>query len=102
VLRGKGGRLAYSVNSGTSAAAPVAAVQLALMNQRLDAAGRPRVGFASPFLYALPASAFRDIVVGDNSVPADPQSGSKPVTGFPATPGYDLVTGLGVLEPSAG
>lgn len=102
VTRTKAGRLKYTVNSGTSAATPLVAVQLALMNQRLAAAGQPRVGFASPFLYALPATAFRDITVGDNSVPADPQQGSKAVLGYDATPGYDLVTGLGVLEPSAG
>jgi subtilase family serine protease len=102
VLRDRNGKLTYSVNSGTSAATPVVAVQLALMNQRLAAAGQPRVGFASPFLYTLPESAFRDIVAGDNSVPTDPQSDSKPVKGFQATPGYDLVTGLGVLEPGAG
>lgn len=102
VVRAKNGALTYSVNSGTSAATPVVAVQLALMNQRLAAAGQPRVGFANPFFYTLPQSALRDIVSGDNSVPADPQQGSKAVEGFPATPGYDLVTGLGVLEPSAG
>jgi pseudomonalisin len=46
------------------------------------------LGFAGPKIYALPAAAFNDIVLGDN-VP------------FPDTPGWDYVTGRGTPDISA-
>jgi kumamolisin len=66
------------VIGGTSAVAPLWAALVALLNQRL---GKP-VGFASPLLYQVGESAFRDIVTGNNG-------------GYSAGRGWDACTGLG-------
>jgi len=72
---------------GTSAAAPLWAGSMALVNQYLRADGKARVGFANPTLYRLfnvqqPFPAFHDITDGDNLL-------------YSATTGYDLASGLG-------
>lgn len=72
---------------GTSQAAPIWAGSTALINQYLKGRGLHGVGFFNPALYALAAGKpanppFHDITVGGNMV-------------YPATPGYDLATGLG-------
>jgi kumamolisin len=72
---------------GTSLATPMWAAFTSLIDQYLRAHGKPPVGFFNPTLYGLangaPARApFHDITVGGNDF-------------FPATPGYDMVTGLG-------
>ncbi|KAJ7624611.1 family S53 protease [Roridomyces roridus] len=74
--------------SGTSAASPIFASIIALVNDRLIGAGRPVLGFLNPFLYS-PAgrAAFDDVVSGSN-----PGCGTD---GFSASPGWDPVTGLG-------
>jgi hypothetical protein len=77
---------------GTSAAAPLWAAFAALANEQAAIAGRPRVGFINPTLYAIgPRSDyltdFHDIITGDNT-----NNGSL---GFLAVPGYDLCTGWG-------
>jgi subtilase family serine protease len=68
---------------GTSAAAPAWAGLVAIANQGLATGGKgPLLGTqAQAQLYALPSSDFHDITGGFN--------------GYSATPGYDLVTGLG-------
>ena len=65
---------------GTSLSAPIFAGLWA----RVLAQKGTNVGFAAPLLYALPASDFHDITVGNNN-------------GVSAGPGYDLVTGRGSL-----
>ncbi|CAK5281042.1 unnamed protein product [Mycena citricolor] len=75
---------------GTSAASPTFASIIALINDRLIAAGKPVLGFLNPFLYANP-DAFNDITVGHNSGFVCPESG----VGFDATTGWDPLTGLG-------
>ena len=45
----------------------------------------PRVGFAAPALYRLPAGTLTDITVGSNGL-------------WSATSGYDLATGLGTPD----
>ncbi|KAF9269034.1 family S53 protease-like protein [Marasmius fiardii PR-910] len=72
--------------AGTSASSPIFASVIALVNDRLVAAGRPVLGFLNPFLYANPG-AFFDITSGNN-----PGCGTN---GFPARAGWDPVTGLG-------
>jgi kumamolisin len=72
---------------GTSLAAPIWAGLTAVMDQYLQAGDDPPVGFFNPILYHLASSAvpyppFHDITVGGNDV-------------YAATPGYDMVTGLG-------
>lgn len=51
--------------AGTSCASPIFASQVALVNDRLIAAGKPVLGFLNPFLYANP-SIFTDITTGSN------------------------------------
>ncbi|KAF5352136.1 hypothetical protein D9758_009234 [Tetrapyrgos nigripes] len=72
--------------AGTSASSPIFASVIALINDRLVAAGKPVLGFLNPFLYANP-QAFFDIASGSN-----PGCGTD---GFPASSGWDPVTGLG-------
>ncbi|KAF7378371.1 Family S53 protease [Mycena sanguinolenta] len=74
--------------SGTSAATPMFAAMIALINDRLIAAGKPVLGFLNPFLYSAQGrAAFTDITSGTN-----PGCGTN---GFSAGPGWDPVTGLG-------
>ena len=78
---------------GTSAASPLWAGFMALVNQQAANIGRPPVGFANPALYAISkvpaqyAASFNDILPPGNS---GGLSG-----GFNAFAGYDLATGLG-------
>src|SRR5713101_1946227 len=82
----------WELGGGTSASAPLWAAFMAIADQM---AGHP-LGFINPALYKLAASSaytrdFRDITVGNNTV-------NKPglyVPGYPATRGWDPVTGLG-------
>jgi kumamolisin len=68
---------------GTSWSAPVWAGFCALINDARIRAGKPPLPFLPPLLYPLLGSdSFRDIGVGSNGV-------------YHATPGFDLVTGLG-------
>ncbi|KZS94687.1 family S53 protease [Sistotremastrum niveocremeum HHB9708] len=73
--------------SGTSASSPVFASIIALINDRLVAAGKPVLGFLNPFLYSKGAAALNDIIIGSNPGCNTP--------GFPALIGWDPVTGLG-------
>jgi kumamolisin len=67
---------------GTSAATPIWAGLMGLVNQARLAAKKSTLGLLTPRLYPpLPRTAFRDITVGNN--------------GYPAKVGYDLVTGWG-------
>lgn len=86
----------YSWNSGNSAATPVVAVQVAVAAARQDQAGKPSLGMVNPLLYAAYAAdpaVFHDITQGNNSNP------DAKVPGYTAAPGYDLVTGMGVITP---
>jgi len=91
-----------AVVGGTSAAAPTFAAIMALVNQKTNS----RQGQANFVLYPLastqnPANCnasaapqstciFNDVTAGDSTVPGQ--------TGYPATPGYDLATGLGSIN----
>ena len=68
---------------GTSAAAPAWAGLVAITDQGLALAGKGTVSTnqLQTELYSLPSNAFHEITTGFN--------------GYSATPGYDLVTGLG-------
>ncbi|KAJ7027088.1 family S53 protease-like protein [Mycena alexandri] len=76
--------------SGTSASAPSFAAIIALINDRLVAAGKPVLGFLNPFIYAS-QSAFTDITVGHNSGSVCPSS----AVAFDATAGWDPLSGVG-------
>jgi hypothetical protein len=73
---------------GTSAAAPLYAGLVALLNARLPC----RAGYLNPILYPLASSAvFRDITGhGTNGCPGTP--------GYPVGPGWDATTGLGSID----
>jgi Pro-kumamolisin, activation domain/Concanavalin A-like lectin/glucanases superfamily/Putative Ig domain/Viral BACON domain len=79
---------------GTSAAAPLWAGFMALVNQQALANGRSSIGFFNPVLYEIGKSnanyttLMHDITTGSNT-----NSGSP--TNFFAIPGYDLATGWG-------
>ncbi|MDQ6766972.1 MAG: S53 family peptidase [Candidatus Eremiobacteraeota bacterium] len=107
---GLGGALIGSIG-GTSASAPDAAAQWALVLEACKqttacavhswtgTAHPYRLGNPAPLLYALSAaqraSIFYDIVYGENAVP--PRFGNYPTLnlGYNARTGYDLATGLG-------
>ena len=72
---------------GTSASTPTAAAILTLVNDALVNAGKPVLGFLNPWLYRIGYQAFSDIT-GGSSIGC---GGS----GFPATTGWDAVTGFG-------
>jgi subtilase family serine protease len=82
-----------ATGGGTSAATPLWAGFLALVNQQAAENQKPPVGFLNPTLYALGQGAhyssdFHDITVGNNTNAASPNL-------YYAVPGYDLTTGWG-------
>ncbi len=89
-----------TVFGGTSAASPVFAGMVTLLNQQT---GSPQ-GNVNPRLYALAATssdAFHDITSGDNKVPCTAGTKDCPsggTIGYTAGVGYDLVTGLGSVD----
>jgi len=75
------------VVGGTSAAAPLWAGSMAMINEYLQKQGKARAGFASPLLYSLASSTqqyppFHDVASGNNLF-------------YPATANYDQASGLG-------
>ncbi|PWU16345.1 MAG: hypothetical protein C5B50_13770 [Verrucomicrobia bacterium] len=84
---------------GTSAAAPLWAGFMALVNQQAAANGRSAIGNLNTVLYGIGrgsnnyATIFHDITTGNNFNTASP-------TNFPAVAGYDLATGWGTPNGS--
>lgn len=92
-----GGGYTISGHGGTSASAPLWAGIIALADQD---AGR-HLGFVNAALYRLGRSAayhqaFHDVTTGDNAVSFPPQT----ISGYPAGPGWDAVTGWGSPDAS--
>jgi len=73
--------------AGTSCASPTAAGIIALLNDLRLQNGKSTLGFLNPLLYQH-AEAFNDITTGSSS-------GCIFGKGWPATKGWDAVTGLG-------
>lgn len=80
---------------GTSAATPLWAATVALINQDLKKKGMRQVGFANPALYwmgansaTLPAKPFHDVTTGNNLA-------------FDAGTGWDFATGWGSMDGAA-
>lgn len=71
---------------GTSAAAPIFASIITLINERRIEVSKGPVGFVNPILYQN-ADAFNDITTGNNP--------GCSTNGFDAVKGWDPVTGLG-------
>jgi len=94
-----GGKI-YPVD-GTSAAAPIAAGIITLLNDLRLAANKPQLGFVNPLFYQIASQnskAFFDVTVGDNRCGA---YGFDPVCcpyGYQAAPGWDATSGLGTLQ----
>ncbi|KAK4565465.1 hypothetical protein LTR86_004082 [Recurvomyces mirabilis] len=93
-------------NGGTSAASPVVAAIIALLNDARFRAGQPALGFVNPLLYSKAAgtSAINDITLGGavGCAGVDLQNGLViqgagiiPYASWNATVGWDPVTGLG-------
>lgn len=98
---------ALMLYGGTSASAPVFAGLVALLNQYLESnevGSQPGLGNINPTLYRLSLAApeaFHDITAGDNLVPCVGTLNctvANPEIGYSASPGYDLVTGLGSVD----
>jgi len=109
---GVNGQITVTVVGGTSASTPAMAGIMALVNQKYG-----RQGQANYTLYPLARqkpAAFHDIVLGGNNVPCVDNSeiqspdcvhisNSNPglafsLSGYPATRGYDLASGLGSVD----
>lgn len=89
-LPASGGSGQWAEGGGTSQSAPIWAGITALINQYLKSKGLKGVGFVNPALYHFyanppPFYPFHDVTVGSNLY-------------YPATPGYDLATGLGTPD----
>ncbi|KAJ7194347.1 subtilisin-like protein [Mycena pura] len=82
--------VAVQGSAGTSFSSPIFASIIALINDRLVAAGKPVLGFLNPFIYAN-EKAFTDITEGHNSGSECPTSS----VAFDATKGWDALTGVG-------
>ena len=97
----------WSQNGGTSAATPLWAGVIALVDAECVSVGVSRVGFANPILYADAAqhpTDFYDVTAATGSGIGTPPN--IDVTGanrgaYPATTGYDMATGLGSPHGSA-
>ena len=80
---------------GTSAAAPLWAATVALIDQDLKRKGLRETGFANPAIYwmganasRLPAPPFHDVTIGNNLA-------------YDAEPGWDFTTGWGSMDAAA-
>jgi subtilase family serine protease len=85
-------------HGGTSASAPIWAALIALADQY---AGH-RLGLVNPAIYQIARGpryhqAFHDVTTGSNTVQFPPTT----VTGYPAAPGWDPVTGWGSPDAQA-
>jgi tripeptidyl-peptidase-1 len=81
----------FTLESGTSASAPVFAGMITLINDARLAQGKSPLGFLNQALYSLDSSVFNDIVTGDNKCTCNVCCSQ----GFTAAAGWDPVSGLG-------
>lgn len=79
----------YTVD-GTSAATPVFAGIISLVNEKRAAKGKNPLGFLNPLIYNYGADIFNDITSGTNP--------GCDTTGFTAVSGWDPVTGMGTPD----
>jgi kumamolisin len=86
---------------GTATAAPLWAAFIALSNEMSQHQGGTTLGFINPLLYTIAndplkyVASFHDITSGDNDYQQNRQGE------YPATVGYDMVTGLGSYKALA-
>ncbi|KAJ7202253.1 peptidase S8/S53 domain-containing protein [Mycena haematopus] len=77
---------------GTSCASPIFASFIALVNDRLIAAGKPVLGFLNPFLYSTGKGGLDDITTGQSS------GCSGSTGGWNSATGWDPISGLGTPD----
>ncbi len=88
---------AWKIAAGTSVATPYFAGLVAIADQYLHT----RLGLVNPLLYRLEqahAPGIVDVTQGSNTVSFVQNRTTVTVTGYPARPGYDLVTGVGTID----
>jgi kumamolisin len=94
---------------GTSAASPLVAAGLTLLDQAARQARQQPVGFVNPLLYGMargkaPGFVFTDVTIGNTDVgmgiPAA-AGGGEPTGIWQAKKGYDMATGLGSIRFAA-
>ncbi|KAF7333766.1 Family S53 protease-like protein [Mycena venus] len=77
---------------GTSCASPIFASFIALVNDRLIAAGKPVLGFLNPLLYSTGKGGLDDVTTGQSS------GCSGSTGGWNSATGWDPVSGLGTPD----
>ncbi|KAJ7330306.1 subtilisin-like protein [Mycena albidolilacea] len=77
---------------GTSCASPIFASFIALVNDRLIAAGKPVLGFLNPLLYSTGKGGLDDVTVGQS------RGCSGSTGGWNSAAGWDPVSGLGTPD----
>ncbi|KAJ7466441.1 subtilisin-like protein [Mycena latifolia] len=77
---------------GTSAASPIFASFIALVNDRLISAGKPVLGFLNPLLYSTGKGGLDDVTTGQSS------GCSGETGGWGAATGWDPISGLGTPD----
>ena len=93
--------------AGTSAATPLFAGGVALINGLLHSQGFEYLGLLNPFLYQLANSSFGGLVfndvvrIGNDLGPYIPGSGGRLLGCCTAGPGYDAASGLGSVNVAA-
>lgn len=95
-------------DGGTSAAAPLWAAVVGLLNDARFRAGKPALGFLNPLLYAFSSRVLVDVTEGyaigcnggntQTGKPEPPGSGIVPGARWNATEGWDPVTGMGMPD----
>ncbi|WP_405012288.1 protease pro-enzyme activation domain-containing protein [Kitasatospora sp. NBC_01539] len=89
----------WNIWGGTSAAAPLWAAIVATANVSTQCAANGPVGFLNPALYKLAGNSavFGDVTAGNNALTGYDNNGNVVGygSGYNATSGYDLATGLG-------
>lgn len=95
-------------NGGTSAAAPVFAALIAMLNDAKLRAGKPTLGWLNPLIYGPGADIWGDVIAGhakgcdgrnyQSGQKEPPGSGIVPGAQWNATTGWDPVTGFGTPD----
>jgi kumamolisin len=91
---------AWQKVGGTSAASPLLAGAMALIDQQLRLNGREDLGLVNPLLYGLGGSSvFHDVTAYGNDIgPFIPGGGRRALGCCTATPGYDDASGWGSVD----
>ena len=101
------GGLGWVGVGGTSAATPLMAAGMTLINQKREKSGKKSLGFINPLLYKIGQSkayktAVRDVTLGNNdpgtALPRPAGEPQEALGGYPASKGFDLASGWGSLK----